>query len=839
MNKLPRWLIVSIVIIYIVLLSGGIRLYNTQRGQILHESNATVEAIAELKVGMILEWLNARKSHASVMMSSRYYNPLAISWLKMAPSDKDIQNIMIGFRVSKELYKYNDALFVNPSGQIYFHLNSVDDNLGDKSKEALFSAFRTKNPTFSKLYGKAGEAYPQFDLILPFFSNTENMSTPTGAIIYQYDIKQLMLGFWPVPSLSAETVLIRRDGDSVLFLNELRHEKNTALNLRIPLNRTDVPVIMAVSGKSGVVREKDYRGVNVLAALKAIPEMNWFMVTKIDEAEALSSLRKNYVISIVAFLLLITSTFTVIAIIWQRKEKSHYRSMFEAESALRKSETRYRNILDSMMEGFQIIDFEWHFVYLNTTATQYYRRTEKELLHNTIMEVFPDIENSSVLCAIKRCMVDRKPQTIVHDFEYSEGDKAWFTLSIQPIPEGVFILSIDISEQQKLQKDKDTLQSQLLQSQKLEAIGQLAGGIAHDFNNMLNVILGHTQLSLMTISSNNALFSGLKEIDKAARRSAELTQQLLAFARKQPISPKMLDLNETITGLLKILQRLISEGIDLSWTPGHNLWPIYADPSQTNQILTNLSVNAKDAINNTGKITIETKNIVLDEIYCTNHQGHIPGEYVMLSFGDTGCGMDKKTLERIFEPFFTTKGIGKGTGLGLATTFGIVKQNKGFINVYSEPGLGSTFNIYFPRFLGPVTEEKKKEAVEPIEKGTETILLVEDEIAVKDLVKLMLERLGYNVITTISPNDAIQLVKNNAQEIHLMIVDVVMPEMTGRELADQVMSMLPELKVLFMSGYTADVIAHHGILDKNVNFLQKPFSIKNLAAKIREVLDAA
>jgi signal transduction histidine kinase/ActR/RegA family two-component response regulator len=361
--------------------------------------------------------------------------------------------------------------------------------------------------------------------------------------------------------------------------------------------------------------------------------------------------------------------------------------------------------------------------------------------------------------------------------------------------------------------------------------------IFHDFNNMLAVILGHAEMALLQVDPAQPLHADLEEIRTAAERSANLTRQLLAFARKQTVAPKVLDLNETVAGMLKLLQRLIGENIHLTWQPGANLWPVRVDPSQIDQILANLCVNARDAIADVGTITIETGNAVFDEAYCAAHPDAVPGEYVRLAVSDTGCGMDQDTLAHIFEPFFTTKGVGKGTGLGLATVYGIVKQNNGFITVYSEPGQRTTFTIYLPRQVGKAEQARLAGAAEPALRGQETILLVEDEPVILELTTVMLERQGYTVLAASTPGEAIRLARERAGNIHLLMTDVVMPEMNGRDLAKNLLSLYPQLKHLFMSGYTANVIAYNGVLDEGVYFIQKPFSIKGLAAKVREALD--
>lgn len=394
----------------------------------------------------------------------------------------------------------------------------------------------------------------------------------------------------------------------------------------------------------------------------------------------------------------------------------------------------------------------------------------------------------------------------------------------------------DITELKRGEEEREMLRAQLNQVQKLESVGRLAGGVAHDFNNMLGVILGHAELAMARIEPSHALFPDLTEIKKAAERSADLTRQLLAFARRQTISPKILNLNETVEGMLKMLRRLIGEDMVLAWLPAQGLWPVKVDPSQIDQILANLCVNARDAISGVGKVTIETGNTSFDKDYCARHPEFVPGEFVMLAISDDGCGMDKETQDRIFEPFYTTKGVGEGTGLGLSTVYGIVKQNHGFINIYSEPGQGTTFKIYFPRAEGQETEKPPSLEKRDL-RGKETVLLVEDEESILALGKTILERHGYEVLAAKSPNEALRMIQSHSGPIHLLITDVVMPEMNGKDLRDKVAELRPDLKRIFMSGYTAKVIAHHGILDEGIDFLQKPFSVKTLLEKVRDALD--
>ncbi len=394
----------------------------------------------------------------------------------------------------------------------------------------------------------------------------------------------------------------------------------------------------------------------------------------------------------------------------------------------------------------------------------------------------------------------------------------------------------DVTERAQAEQEKERLRSQLQQAQKMESVGRLAGGVAHDFNNMLQAIMGNAALALDEAPSG-PLSEYLQEILKSAQRSADLTRQLLAFASRQTISPRVIDLNDTISGMLKMLRRLIGEDIQLLWAPGSDLWPVKVDPSQIDQVMANLAVNARDAIGGVGTVTIETRNVTCAEHQpCTYSDCH-PGDYVVLTVRDTGKGMDEETRTHIFEPFYTTKGPGKGVGLGLATLFGIVKQNRGFIDVQSEPGLGAMFTIGLPRSMVNPSREAQVGTTVPARGRNETLLLVEDEQAILRFGEESLHRLGYQVLIANSPERALDMARQHRGPIHLLITDVVLPTMNGRELAQLLSSITPDLKCLFMSGYTADIIAHRGVVDEKLNFIQKPFTVESLATKIRNVLD--
>lgn len=398
-------------------------------------------------------------------------------------------------------------------------------------------------------------------------------------------------------------------------------------------------------------------------------------------------------------------------------------------------------------------------------------------------------------------------------------------------------LTAEIEERKRAEIEKEKLEEQLQQSQKMESIGRLAGGIAHDFNNLLQIINSYAELSIIKLPTEDPLFNNIDNILKAGEKAAGLTRQLLAFSRKQVLRPVILDINKTISGMEKILHRLIGEDIDIVNKHASNLGKVKADPGQIEQVLMNLVINARDAMPNGGKLTIETANVELDETYATQHVAVTPGPYVMLAVTDTGCGMDEQTRTLAFEPFFTTKEQGKGTGLGLSTVYGIVKQSGGNIWIYSEPGRGTTFKIYLPRQTPDAEEEPLDKPVILTKGGTETILVVEDEVNVRNLVERVLTLAGYTVIAFENPNEALLACQQLKVDIHLILTDVIMPGMNGKQLVEKLSLILPKVKVLYTSGYTDNAIVHHGVLDHETQFISKPFTVSALTRKIREVLD--
>jgi len=507
-----------------------------------------------------------------------------------------------------------------------------------------------------------------------------------------------------------------------------------------------------------------------------------------------------------------------------------------AEHELKESEERYRDLVENAHDIIYSHDLKGNYTSVNRAGEHSTGYTHEECLALNIANTIAPEYVSKAQEMLVRKLAGEKVTAYELEILAKDGKRIAVEVNTKLIlqdgvPVGVQGIARDVTERRQLE-------DQLRQSQKMEAIGQLAGGVAHDFNNLLTAINGYSSLALQRIEGNPTVKTYLEEIKKAGERAANLTRQLLAFGRKQILQPVPLSLNDVITDMNKMLQRLIGEDIQLSAKLTTELKRVKADPGQIEQVLVNLVVNARDAMPQGGSLTIETANVELGREYASTHVDVNAGAYVVLAVSDTGAGMDEQVRRQIFEPFFTTKEKGKGTGLGLSTVYGIVKQSGGNISVYSEPNHGTTFKVYLPA-LDSVPPSSQVRAVESvIPRGSETVLLVEDEEVVRGLARQVLENAGYRVLVAQQGEEAIRLCIEDAKEIHLLLTDVVMPGTGGKEVADRLSALRPGIKVLFMSGYTDEAIVHHGVLDSNVKFIQKPFSPAALARKVREVLDS-
>ncbi len=1241
LNIRPRrriW-VIAFALIVLILSSGAYRYYRTEMESIRNEKYATLASIGELKAGQIQWWIKERRADAE---------RLAKDQLLIDVENRDLENSLS--RATKDRLRghlkiemmdgvYSDVLLFDSRGKILLAAQDDSHPGGPEILPALTASRESRRAVLSNFY-RCPKGVVHLDTVAPVFDGRGRL---LRYVILRSNAEKILFPLiqsWPTPSATAETLLVKRVGEEVLYLNELRHRSGTALSFSIPLTRTDLPAVQAVLGRTRIFDGRDYRGVEVLADLRPIQGTPWFMVAKIDIAEILAERNKraSLILTIVVIVIILAGSLT--AFYYRKHQVGLYRQALMAQHGKAEAQGRLKATLYSIGDAVIATDAEGRVRQMNPVAEELTGWREEESLGSPLEERFQIVneetratvenpvqralregmvvglanhtllisrdgfqrpiadsaapihdENGSIIGVVmvfrdqtaerasqrlleeseqryrtlantgsamiwtsgidKKCDYFNRPwldfrgrtinqelgdgwlegvhpddmsfclDTYVsafdrresfsmayrlrrHDGEYrwvqddgqprydtqgnflgyighcldvtelkraeqsineqklrlsqtieflpdatfvidsrgtviawneamenltgiassemlGQADYAyalpfyrerrpimidlalnpddriaqsyasfhrengrivsesyfenfrdrgetwlWNTASLFYAPDGQVLGAIeiirditsikqaerqqqhslsllnaaldstrdgilvvdksgritrwnqkfaamwkispaalasydnvaleyvlpqlanpdqfldkvseiyaqedrtsfdyvefrdgrlferysqpqrigdeivgrvwsfhDITQQRLAESDRLKIEAQFYQAQKMEAVGRLAGGIAHDFNNMLNVIIGHTEMAEMKMDPASPLQGNIEEIAKAARRSADLVGQLLGFARKQLVSPEVLDINDATENMLKMLRTTIGEDIDLIWKPSGHLWPVTIDPVQVSQLLANLVVNARDAISGNGKIIIETDNREFDVTYCGQHAGFIPGQYVMLSVTDDGCGMSKDTMSKLFEPFFTTKPQGMGTGLGLATVYGIVKQNNGFINVYSEPSQGSTFKIYLPRATSEIDPSVEPQSWKEMPRGSETILLVEDEPALLQIGEELLKYLGYKVLIANSPNQALQLALEYEGEIGLLLTDVVMPEMSGRELSQKICALRPGIKLLFMSGYTANVIAHKGVLDGGINFIQKPFSLDDMAVKIRNVL---
>ena len=508
--------------------------------------------------------------------------------------------------------------------------------------------------------------------------------------------------------------------------------------------------------------------------------------------------------------------------------------------ALRRQERLLRQIIDANPSLIFVKDWDGRFVLVNQATAQVYGTTADALVGKTDADFNPNVEEVAHFLRHDRdVMSSGQPKVIAEEpvTNPTTRETRWFQTIKMPLrsaEEGTATLlgvSTEITERKRLEE-------QLLQSQKMEAVGQLAGGVAHDFNNILTAIVGYTDLLAAELDANEQQHEDLEEIRKAARRAAALTRQLLAFSRKQVLEPRIIDVNGVVMNLDKMLRSLISENIELKTVLADNLAAARADPNQIEQVIMNLAINARDAMPEGGTVTIETRNATLDDAYAAQHVSVIPGEYVMLAVTDTGCGMDEKTQSRIFEPFFTTKPAGRGTGLGLSTVYGIVKQTGGNIWLYSEPGKGTTFKIYLPAIAALPEDIGKVVPAEALPRAGGTVLVVEDDEQLRRLTHRALANQGYTVLEADRGSTALDIARRHKGHIDLLLTDVIMPDTNGRKLAEMIRAARPGLRVLYMSGYPDGAIASHGMLEPGVAYLAKPFTTDAVTRRVREVLEA-
>jgi two-component system sensor histidine kinase EvgS len=515
----------------------------------------------------------------------------------------------------------------------------------------------------------------------------------------------------------------------------------------------------------------------------------------------------------------------------------------ELEAVLADKSEKLSALTDSAPVGIFLDDSDGRAIYINKKCAEFLGvPAEQALDFDWIPLLHPD-DRDRVVSAWQAAFQSSSVFLEEYRYVHADGKVVWVLGEVHPVlgddgKAALFVGSLtDITSQKEAEVEHANLQAQLVQAQKMETVGLLAGGVAHDYNNMLSVILVNTELAMSVIDNRDSVYPHLKQIFQATTRSAEVTRQLLSFARKQIVSPDVFDMNQSVEDMLSMLERLIGEDIQVEWNPQAGALPVKMDPTELDRILVNLCINARDAIEDGGTIFIQTASAELDMSSAAEYQGGCPGEYAVLSIRDTGIGMDDATLDKIFEPFFTTKGDHAGTGLGLASVYGMIKRCGGFIHVESEPGQGSAFSIFLPAYKGPLPEKEETEESRVLHGGGKTVLVVEDEAAILEAIQCILCGSDYKVLAAQSPEEAVDLSRNYDGDIDLLITDVIMPRINGRDLSNRLRENRPDMKCLYMSGYTADIIATQGVLQENVMFIQKPFGKKVLLEKVYETLN--
>lgn len=826
-----RWILLTFITLGLV--TCGIFYYLAERGRIRSERYDEIAAVTNLKVREIDQWRLERLADSRVFSKNPMIRKVVLDLVR-APGDVRLRSMIEEqLELERRLGLYADAFVLDTTGRTLLPISGSSTVLDTSEIEVFNESIAMRRTVLTDLFrGHDGKVHiDAMDVIV------DESGHPHAVVILRSDADDFLyplIDSWPVPSSTAETILLEEKENGIVFLSNSPFRSGSALTLRVLLSSNMPIAVQAGSGKVGMFEGKDYRGKDVLADFRPIPSTRWLLVAKVDESEILAEARYRGVVVILLVILFIVFAMMGTAYAYRRDQVTIYRELSQTGLALRESEEKFRGLVEGSTSAIWIHD-DKNFLYANPAALQMTGYSFDELSHLSVVElIHADFRESVTKRSEERMKGGENPKHYEYQIVRKNGEAVWIDFSDAVIDyqgrRAIIASAYDIS-------DRKRLEEQLIQAQKMDAIGRLAGGVAHDYNNMLAIIIGYTELAAMNLKKDDPVYRYVDLIRSTSKRGADLTRQLLAFARREIVSPKPIEPNKSILSLQRMLQKLIGEDIALKFIPGRSIWIVKIDPTQFDQILVNLATNARDAIDGVGEIIIETSNTVIDETYTGGKMSFAPGEYMKLSFSDNGKGMDKETMDKIFEPFFTTKPKGQGTGLGLSTLYGIVGQNGGSVDVYSQPGKGTTFQIYLPRYSGEVdVSAEEGETVDVT--GSETILVVEDEADLLDLTKSSLEEYGYKVITSLSPGKSILLCEMYHDEINLLLTDVVMPSMNGKELRERIRRIMPDIKTLFMSGYTADIIAHRGVLEEDVEFIQKPFTPYALAKKVREVLNS-
>jgi PAS domain S-box-containing protein len=832
---------IIMALVAVVILAGGYMFYYFQAQQMLQRIEDGLSIMAQLKADQIAEWRSARLVDANTLAGSPSFTDTAAKYMAL-PTDTEISDkILADLAVVEESYPYQDILLTDVNGEVLLSLNDSVHRLGDMTSAQLAVAIKEHKAVFTDFHFPLDSSSPRLNVVAPLFPWRQDPPQAIGAVVlyiepsrYLYPLVQSS----PMPSQTAETLLVERDGDQVLFLNELRHQKDTALKFRIPLSREDVPAVMAVLGKEGVVEGKDYREAEVLAALKHIPDSPWYVVAKIDTSEALAAWRSRSGLIIAFFAGLLVAALSLVGFIWQRRQRLAYQALYQAEVNRKKleqelinSEAKYRRLFETAQDAILILDGDTGQI---TDANPFIKDmlgyTLKELRGKNLWEIgtFQDIvANKTAFEELKEKGYIRHEHLPLQTKDGRQIHVEFFSKRYKVDNREVFQCNIrDLTERKLAEEERRQLELKAQITGRLASVGEMAAGVAHEINNPLTAVTGYAQLLVDREDVPLEIRSDLAAINDGARRVAGIVQRLLAFSRQTRPERKLVDINELIESTLILrAYHLRVNNIEIVTQLAPDLLETVADPGQIQQVLLNLIVNAETEMkmaHGKGKLTITTKK---------SHNT------IKICIKDDGPGIKPEVMDRIFDPFFTTREIGQGTGLGLSLCYGIVTEHKGKIYAESQPGKGATFVIELPVVTEVVQPEPTKPDVKKSKKAAKVrILVVDDEQVVRDVVKRVLTGEGHKVEAVDNAADALK--KIEGRRYNLILVDIKMPGMNGVELYRRIQRVNKDLarRVVFITGDVMGADTEKFLAETKVAHISKPFDAEQLKRSVISAL---
>lgn len=830
---------ILLLLALILLLSGGIFLYQSQKRAMQEDVEKNLAAIARLKADQIQAW---RKDNLKDAAFFSAFLRFSVSRFLADPSEENRQDNLFRFQSLADQHDYDEIILISLDGKELLSLSGALD-VHKGYHPFLETVLHERKPLFTNLHRDTNNPAVHSTIVAPLFADESPDPEPIAALALITNTTKFLsplIQAWPTADRTAETLLVQRDNDHVIFLNDPHHQTDAALNLRIPLTQGDNPAVMAVQGKEGYVQGKDYRGIEVAAVIRSIPDSPWFMVSKIDRKEAFFAWQFRSILLLSLILGIILFTGAVGLVIRQREKNIHFQRLYHSEAVLRAAMERHSTTLRSIGDAVISTDTKGLVELMNPVAETLTGWKQDQALGRSLEEVFSiinettreKVENPVQKVIKKGLVVGLANHTILiarDGQEYHIADSAAPIKDTDGAVIGVVLIFRDITHEIEIEQ-------KLLQAQKMEAIGTLSGGIAHDFNNILFPLVGYTEMLLNDIPEDDPIRSSLNAIYSSALRARDLVQQILAFARQEKSELKLIRMQPIIKEVLKLIRSTIPATISITQQIDPGCGIVKADPTQIHQIIMNLATNAYHAMaENGGELKVTLKEIELGR-YDLIFPDMSPGLYACLSVTDTGMGINKDVMDRIFDPFFTTKEKGKGTGMGLSVVHGIVKSMNGKIQVYSGPGKGTQFHVYLP-VVKSGFEKQESTANEITPGGTERVLLVDDEERIIALEKKVLERLGYQVTSHISSIEALKAFRAGSDKFDLVVTDMAMPDMPGDKLITELIKIRPDIPILLCTGFsetmTAEKIKSLGIR----GLLSKPVLTKVLAQKIRQVLD--